>query len=937
MNTLRSTLNNTINSTNNNKLKDNIDSSAKTLSTLKKAMNFGVIYAGLRKGWNIVKDVAGANIDMIETNNLFEVSMGKVVNQYGNLDEAQSQYYTKAMKFQNEMNEKLATNKKELMNYQAMYYSMFNSQLGSKNKDKSYFMSENLTKAGYDIASLYNLSVEEAMSKIKSGIAGQVEPLRTIGIDISESSLTKVIQDAGITDRSVQQLSYAEKEVARYIAIVEQAKQAQGDFAKTFEQPANQIKVFQNQLAELRQVAGAFIVNVFGNILVYVNAIIMVVKEILKSFASLFGYDLNTGGADLSTTTGVDDLNSGLGSAIKKAKELKKQLMGFDEINNIDPASQTGGGSGGGGASGGIDDKLLNSLKEWDNMMGSISGKAQEIRDKILDWLGVTDGSYKNLKRIWDAVVAIGIAIASWKISSSILKFLNTLGLIKNLSAALRIAAGVSIALGGAWLIYKGIKQAIDDGGLTSESILRILSGGLIVGAGLSLAFKKITPLRIAAGITLALGSVLLEYNGIKKLLSGDLSTKTLLELLGGSAGLGVSTFLLTKNIKLALIVTAFSLSFDVGLAIGQWINNNFGDSYDWYLKKFNVHLEDGVDFTDILGIIGTMLGTIGDVILDGLGKLWNLLPENVQEGITKAFRTALAVVTFGLSEIIIQLVTHWDDVKKAFENGWNAIVDFFTVAIPSWWNEKVAPWFTIEKWQGIAQDAVDGIKNKFNEWKEKFKPIEDWWNDKIAPWFTKEKWKEVANNAKTGIENKFNEWKNNFNPISDWWNNKIKPWFTWDKWRQLGQDALNGLQNCFSNFKLSFKLPHFSWTSQPASGWMSSVLSALNLPTSLPKLNVNWYANGGMPDMGEIFVAREKGPEMVGKIGNKTTVANNNQIVTAIKQGVYEAVTSAMTNGSNEVYLNVRTEEGVIVEKVSQGFAEHVMQTGELPFPVPV
>lgn len=393
-------MNNTINSTKNNKLRDNVDSSVKTINTLKKAMNFGIIYAGLRKGWNIAKDISGEYIDMIETNNLFEVSMGKVVDQYGNLDTAQSKYYIKAMKFQNEMNERLATNRAELMNYQAMYYSMFNSQLGSKNKDKSYFMSENLTKAGYDIASLYNLTVDQAMTKIKSGIAGQVEPLRTIGIDISESALQKVLNGVGITNRSVQQLSYAEKEVARYIAIIDQAKQAQGDFAKTFEQPANQIKVLTNQWAELKQVAGSFVVNVFGGMLTYVNAIIMVVKEILKGFAGLFGYDLTTGGADLSTAVGVEDLNSGLGSAGKKAKELKKQLMGFDEINNIDPASKSGGS--GKGVATGIDDKLLNSLKEWDNKMSSISGKAQEIRDAMLEWLGLSDGIPRTFEEWWN-------------------------------------------------------------------------------------------------------------------------------------------------------------------------------------------------------------------------------------------------------------------------------------------------------------------------------------------------------------------------------------------------------------------------------------------------------------------------------------------------------------------------------------------------------
>lgn len=573
LNTLKSSLNNTINSTKNNRLRDNVDNSVKTINTLKKAMNFGIVYAGIRKGWNVAKNISNEYIDMIETNNLFEVSMGKVVDQYGNLDTAQSKYYIKAMKFQDEMNEKLATNKVELMNYQAMYYSMFNSQLGSKNKDKSYFVSENLTKAGYDIASLYNLTVDQAMSKIKSGIAGQVEPLRTIGIDISESALQKVLNEVGITNRSVQQLSYAEKEVARYIAIIDQAKQAQGDFAKTFEQPANQIKVLTNQWAELKQVAGYFVVNVFGGMLTYVNAIIMVVKEILKGFAGLFGYDLTTGGADLSTAVGVEDLNSGLGSAGKKAKELKKQLMGFDEINNIDPASKTSGGAGKGAVTG-IDDKLLNSLKEWDNKMSSISGKAQEIRDAILDWLGLSDGIPKTFEEWWNKLGKIQkILLVITGIISGIYvigKITKLISWLKNLFAILKTGKGAVTTFGlGLQTIgkiinttksgYTNLKTWIS---MVIEQYKMFRSQGNGVIESLKLTNKQLsttnqgflslipTWAKVAGGIIGLVGSSTLAYKSMEDLSNGSINaTEGLLKLTGGLTGATASGALLGSAI----------------------------------------------------------------------------------------------------------------------------------------------------------------------------------------------------------------------------------------------------------------------------------------------------------------------------------------------------------------------------------------------------
>lgn len=535
-------MNNTINSTENNKLKNNIVSSTSKIQAIKQALGLGAIYVGAKKAYGAIKSIGQANIDMIETNNLFEVSMGKVVDQYGNLNVEASKYYTQGIKFQNEMNEKLATNKKELMEYQSMYFNLFNAQLGTKNKDKSYFMSEQLTKAGYDIASLYNIPVEQAMNKIKSGIAGQVESLRTIGIDVSESSLTSVIRNAGITDRNVQQLSYAEKEVARYIAIVEQAKNAQGDFARTFESPANQLKVFKNQLAELQQVAGAFIINTFGNVLVYVNAIIMVLKEIIKSFAKLFGYDLNTGGANLSTAVGVDDLSSGLGGATKKAKELKKQLMGFDEINNIDPASKTGG-SGGSGVATGIDDKLLNSLKQWDNMMGAINGKAQQIRDKMLEWLGVTDGSYSNLKKIWEIAKAIGIAFTTWKISSTLFDLLSKLKIFNGNS--FQMAFGMTLSLTGIYLLYKGTKRLLN-GDIDLFSILETIGGGAMSTFGIANMLRAINngktfswgrSLKIGLGITLAIQGFEVLTDGIK---TKDIK-KTILGALELTGALGLT------------------------------------------------------------------------------------------------------------------------------------------------------------------------------------------------------------------------------------------------------------------------------------------------------------------------------------------------------------------------------------------------------------
>ena len=673
----------------------------------------------------------------------------------------------------------------------------------------------------------------------------------------------------------------------------------------------------------------------------YVQVVIKWLTALANTIAGFFGFKIDDYLGDTSSiSSGLEDVSTGIGdigdSASNTNKELDRMLGKFDELNVIDFDKGSSSGSGSGTSGIGTGGSLGIPLPDYDALTGALTKNLEEVERK--------------LKNILPYVESIGLALLAWKISSSVLRFLNSLGLIKNLSSALRIAAGVSIAIGGAWLLYKGIKQALDEG-LTADSIIKILGGSLIFGAGLSLAFKSLVPLKVALGITLAIGAGILEGNGLKQVLSGDLNANSILSLLAGGLGAGAAVFTLTGDIKLALAVTLAIEGFNLGTVIGQWLNNNFGDSYDWYLDKFNVHLEDGVDFSDILGIIGTMLGTIGDAILTGLENLWNLIPTNIQEGIKKSIRISLAVVTAGISEIIMLIINNWGTIKKFFTED---IPNFFTKTIPEWWGnigkslqqvwnnivnwwnnstlvvwwkDDVAPWFTLEKWQELFNNIKTAIQNKWQEivnwWNNSTLVV--WWNNNVAPWFTLEKWKNLANSIKEGISSKWNEFTSWFsnNGLSRWWNDNVAPWFTWQKWWSLAQDAINGIKNAFENLNIHIKLPHFSWSSTPASGWIADVLSALNLPTSLPKLNIQWYAEGGFPDTGELFIAREAGPELVGNIGNRAAVANNDQIVEGIAQAAYQGVSQAIkeNRGNEKQPVNVYIGN----KKVYSGYGQYV------------
>ena len=199
-------------------------------------------------------------------------------------------------------------------------------------------------------------------------------------------------------------------------------------------------------------------------------------KELIKALAGLFGFEVSSSNSNLADTSGIEDLetgvsgvNSGLGSAVDKAKELKAQLMGFDEINNITTDTGSGGVGGGGGISStGIDSKLLDAMKEYDNLMEKVKMKATDIRDKIMDWLGFTkvinpltgevtwklrDG-WTRLKAILTVLKAIGLLYLGTKV-------VKLIGNLKKLWDIIKGTTTSTSAFATGWRTLSGIFKNI--------------------------------------------------------------------------------------------------------------------------------------------------------------------------------------------------------------------------------------------------------------------------------------------------------------------------------------------------------------------------------------------------------------------------------------------------------------------------------------------
>ena len=304
-------------------------------------------YNAIRTGAHVIASWITQSNSYIENLNLFNASMG--------------QYAAEAQKYAEQVGELMGIDPGQFMRYQGVFNTII-AGFGVAN-DQAYLMSKNLTQLGYDLSSFFNISFEDAMLKLQSGISGELEPLRRLGYDLSVARLQQEALNLGI-EKSVMNMTQAEKSQLRYYAIMTQVTVAQGDMARTLNAPANQLRVLQAQVTQCARALGNIFIPVLNAVLPYAIALAKVIRLLASAIASFFGFELpevdysgiSAGSAavgDLADNAG--NAASGLGDAAKAAKKLKNATLGIDELNILSPndSSSAGGGAGGGGVGGG--------------------------------------------------------------------------------------------------------------------------------------------------------------------------------------------------------------------------------------------------------------------------------------------------------------------------------------------------------------------------------------------------------------------------------------------------------------------------------------------------------------------------------------------------------------------------------------------------------
>lgn len=303
-------------------------------------------------------------------------------------------------------------------------FRQFTSSLGLANEQAS-LLAENMLKLTNDMASYYNEDTVEMARKLVSGLTGEAETLKILGADVSDNAVKQKALALGIQTNTTN-MSLATKATLRYLLVIDQLKNAQGNYAATINDVSTQTKIWNAQIDTLKRQLGAFLLPILQTMLPVLNGILMVVNELLGMLLGLFGIDVPL----QSIVNDSNDFKTNLEGAGEAAKEAQKSLRGFDKLNVIKTPTTSGTGT---GTVGGVDPKALEALDEYNDMLKEAHNRAIKIRDTIMSWLGFgkVEGKWKFLGVTFGTIAASAGIVGG--VVLAVLKVINGIKSIKGI------------------------------------------------------------------------------------------------------------------------------------------------------------------------------------------------------------------------------------------------------------------------------------------------------------------------------------------------------------------------------------------------------------------------------------------------------------------------------------------------------------------------
>lgn len=928
-------------------------------------LKLGGVALSLRTVSNLISSAITESNKYQEDLNLFTASMGK--------------YAEQAKKYAETVSEVMGIDPAEWMRNQGIFNTLLEG-FGSVS-DRAYTMSKNLTQLGYDISSFFNISVEDAMLKLQSGISGELEPLRRLGYDLSQARLQQTAYTLGINE-SVSAMTQAEKAELRYYAIMTQVTTAQGDMARSLEAPANQLRILQAQFTMCARAIGDIFIPMLNAILPVAIAVVQIIKEIASTIAAIFGFKLTPidySGLD-NAAGGAGALEDNLEGAGDAAKKLKQYTAGFDELNVFKPEDKSSSGSGAGGG-GGFDFEL----PEYDFLGDAISERIDNIRKKLEPLLTFVK---EHLDEILVAVLAIGVGFLAWKIGSIIGDLGGLEGILKRISELVgRITPllGIALAAAGAVMLLASAFDAWTNG-LNKGNLIGMLAGIGTMTAGLTLKFGK-----LGFAIGTIVGGIALLVIGFKDWVTQSKLTKEALSALEigtvaltvglttlfGKVGFGVGLLVggiteaigaikefvdtgeLTDNSFLAFESGILKIGIALSTFTGSWVPLAIAGVvmlaaavYRYWdeIKGFSQNLWEGIKQiwkdasiwfkTNVIDPIANFFKGLWKDVSGFFSDLWadvkavwdpvatwfndNVIQpivnffEPIVDWISEFFRgcwiiikAIWIVVPLWFDEQVIKPVKEFfrklkEDVSQFFSDLWTGIQETWST-VSTWFNENVIAPLT-EFFTGLWEDLTEGFDKLWNDIKTIFEPVINWFKEKIIEPL-KEKFSDMWERLRSGFENLWGKIKEIFAPVVNWFKDNVidplKEKFSsaWDAIKDAFETAISAIKTFAKDVLLRGLVSIVQDAINKVIDIINGLIGKFNAVVSiaakitgsdwsgLDKIkHVDLFAEGGFPNEGQLFIARESGAEMVGTMGRRTAVANNDQIVEGISAGVTNA-----------------------------------------------
>lgn len=831
-----------------------------------KALNVAAVAITFRKIGHFIAQAVTESNKYQEDLNLFTVALG--------------QYAAEAQNYAEKVSDVMGIDPAQWLRNQGVFNTLLTGF--GDTAERAQLMSQNLTQLGYDISSFFNISIEDAMQKLQSGISGELEPLRRLGYDLSQARLEQIALNLGIKE-SVANMTQAEKAELRYYAIMTQVTTAQGDMARTLEAPANQLRILQAQLTQAARAIGNIFIPALNAILPYAIAVVQVIREIANALANLAGFkltDVDYSGVN-SAAVRAGSLADNLDDAAGAAKKLKQYTAGFDELNVFAPNTGSGSGASAGGA-GGFDFDL----PTYDFLGDAVQTRIGEIKKMIEDTLAEITTIVSGFMLAVGAILvvtgvniplgvglmaagAVGLAATvglNWTAMSS--ELASTLALITGVVGGFLLALGAIMAFSGANLPLGIALMALGGASLVSAAVInwhnsdRHLTDalttltGVLAGASLAVgAMLAFTGVATGLGIALmAVGAVTLvsaaalNWNSIPDALASPLSRVGLL-VSGATLALG-AILAFSGCMPLGIALMAIGATSLVSVMALNW--NGLSDEIQNVIAIITTVVSvaflaigaalafSGANVPLGLALLAAGAVTMGTAIMPN----WNDLSDNVQQKISMittvvggallavgailalsgvALPLGLGLMAAGALSLGAVATLNWDFVVNSIKKVVSVITGILSGAL------IVLGVLLCLSGAGVGLGLAV---------------------------------------LAAGLSLSYAAWTLDDNPITRFV-------------RQMANSIIglvNGVIDAINDmFHIQFNgLSVMGITLIPAFD-----IRLVDIP------HIPFFEDGGFPNEGQLFIAREAGAEMVGAMGRRTAVANNDQIVEGISAGV--------------------------------------------------